>query len=149
VRRKLTLIRKALSADIDLILKIEQESFPTCWSASSFEGELAKNGCDFLVFESDGVMAGYIIFCYIIDEAELVRVAVSEGFRNKGIAARLLHFCINNHPEVSSIHLEVEETNNGAICLYKKFGFEETGKIADYYGKGRDAVRMSVTLGRD
>jgi ribosomal-protein-alanine N-acetyltransferase len=137
------LIRKAVSADIEKIVKIERDCFSRPWSEKSFEMELEKKNCEFLVFESDADIAGYIIFWYIIDEAELANIAVAEKYRKKGIAAKLLQFCVDKHPDISSIFLEVEETNSGAICLYRKFGFEVSGKIKDYYGRGRDALRMA------
>lgn len=140
------MIRDAKPADIEDVCRIEAENFSRPWTRVSFENELVKDNCDFLVYESDGRVAGYIIFWYILNEAEIGNIAVSVDYRRRGIAAELIKMCINKHPEVSTVFLEVEKTNTGAICLYEKFGFTETGLIRDYYGKGRDAQRMCLDL---
>lgn len=140
------MIRDAKPADIAAVVEIEAECFGRPWSESSFMSELDKDNCDFLVYEIDGQVAGYIIFWYILDEAEIGNVAVSGSYRRKGIACNLLDECISKHPEVGNIYLEVDKTNTGAICLYSKYGFQNSGYIKDYYGKGKDALRMTLTI---
>lgn len=140
------MIRKARSADIDSILEIEQESFPRPWSRNSFEIELYKISGDFLVYDVDGIVAGYIVFWYILDEAELAVIAVSKKFRRQKIAEKLLKYCIEEHSNISIIYLEVEKTNEAAVALYEKFGFNINGVIKDYYGAGRNAFRMSLSV---
>lgn len=124
---------------------IEKDSFPVPWSRHSFEIELNKLNGDFLVYDIDGAVGGYIVFTYVLDEAELAVVAVSENFRRLGIAEKLLAHCIRQHAEISTVYLEVEKTNAPAVALYKKFGFNINGEIKDYYGAGRHAYRMSLS----
>lgn len=140
------MIRDAKPADIVSVIEIETDSFGRPWTELSFISELEKDNCNFLVYESDGQVAGYIIFWYILDEAEVGNIAVSRKHRRKGIANKLLDECVSKHPEVRKIYLEVDKTNTGAICLYTKYGFENSGYIKDYYGKGKDALRMSLTI---
>ncbi|ADD68214.1 ribosomal-protein-alanine acetyltransferase [Denitrovibrio acetiphilus DSM 12809] len=140
------MIREAEHADIDSVCLIEKEVFKRPWSESSFVAELTKVNCDFLVYEINGEVAGYIIFWYILDEGEVGNIAVSPLYRRKGIARKLLDACILMHPEVSNIYLEVDKTNAGAICLYSEYGFEDSGTIKDYYGKGMDALRMYLSI---
>ncbi len=137
------MIRNASHDDLDAILEIENGCFPRPWSRKSFEAELFKIRSDFLVYEECGEVAGYIVFWYILDEAELADVAVAEKFRRRGIASRLLTHCVEKHEEIDVIHLEVETTNVSAISLYEVMGFKPKGQIKDYYGEGRHALRMS------
>lgn len=124
------MIREAKPADIDAIYQIEIDNFDNPWSTDSFMVEFKKQKSDFLVYEIDGQVAGYIIFWYILDEAEIGVIAVSKSHQRKGIAVKLIKYCITKHPEVNRIYLEVDKTNSGgAICLYKKFGFKTTGYI--------------------
>lgn len=139
------MIRDAKPSDIDQILSIERENFDRPWSELSFLNEFKKDKCDFLVCETGGQVAGYIIFWYILDEAELANISVSKKHRRKGIAAELFNTCLKMHPDVSRIYLEVDETNTGAICLYEGFGFKKTGYIKDYYGKDMHAQRMTLS----
>jgi len=140
------LIREAKPADIGSVAEIEMASFGKPWSLSSFIAELEKDNCEFLVYEINGQVAGYIIFWYILDEAEIGNIAVSYNHRRKGIGRKLLDECISRHPEVGNIYLEVDKTNTGAICLYSKYGFKNSGYIKDYYGKGSDALRMMLSV---
>jgi len=140
------LIRDAEPADIERIFEIEKDNFTRPWTKTSFLNEFKKQNKEFLVYEIYGQIAGYIIFWYILDEAELANVAVAKNCRRQGIAAKLLKYCIKRHPEVSRVYLEVEKTNTGAISLYRKFGFKTTGFIKNYYGNDRDAQRMCLSL---
>ena len=82
------MIRNASHEDLDAILEIENGCFTRPWSRKSFEAELFKIRSDFLVCEECGEVAGYIVFWYILDEAELADVAVAEKFRRRcGISA--------------------------------------------------------------
>ena len=47
---------------------------------------------------------------------------------------------------IRKLFLEVEHDNGPAIALYEKFGFAGYGYRRDYYGKGKDAVLMSLEL---
>lgn len=140
------MIRDARPADLEQIIAIEHENFNRPWSEISFLNEFKKNKCDFLVYEENGHVAGYIIFWYILDEAELANIAVGKKHQRKGIAAKLFNTCLKKHPEVSMIYLEVDKTNTGAICLYERLGFKTTGNIKNYYGKDKDAQRMALSL---
>jgi ribosomal protein S18 acetylase RimI-like enzyme len=40
--------------------------------------------------------------------------------------------------------LHVAATNAAALALYAAVGFERDALLVDYYGRGRDAVRMRV-----
>jgi len=146
VRQRLTLIRDAKPADIDAIYQIEKENFNRPWSEISLMNEFKKQKSDFLVYEINGLVAGYIIFWYILDEAEIGIISVSKDHQRKGIAVELLKYCISMHPEVNRIYLEVDKTNSGAISLYNKFGFKTTGYIKNYYGNGKDAQRMALSF---
>jgi len=71
-------------------------------------------------------------------------VAVHRSARGRGLGERLMRVAMRRLESlgVSYISLEVRTTNRAAIRLYRKLGFGEGRKIADYYGHGRDAVRM-------
>ncbi len=49
------------------------------------------------MYEIDGQVAGYIIFWYILDEAEIGVIAVSKSHQRKGIAVKLIKYCITKH----------------------------------------------------
>ena len=78
-------------------------------------------------------------------EAELITIAVDEGCRRQGIGKALFAHMKKLYGENVLWHLEVACENNGAIQLYKGFGFEITSTIANYYGDGKNAFRMILS----
>jgi len=60
-------------------------------------------------------------------------------YRRKGIAQKLLDFCLNNNFE--SVSLEVRADNSAAINFYLKNGFEKVSTRDKYYGDV-DAIMM-------
>jgi len=69
------------------------------------------------------------------DEGNLVSIGVDDEFREMGIATTLLDIIYEMALErgVTSINLEVRESNVPAISLYEKEGFEAVGKRKNFY----------------
>ena len=88
------LIGEYEAGDIDQIIAIERESFPTPWSASIFRGEIASPISRVLVAKFDrdpgARVAGYIVYWQVVDETHLHNIAVRSDMRRQGIASRLL-----------------------------------------------------------
>jgi len=100
----------------------------------------------FAVFR-DEKTAGFLILSTVLDEAELLEVAVSENFRRSGIASELMNeifeWCKKNG--IVQIFLEVRESNFPARAYYRKFGFTEDGVRKNYY---RDPVENALLMSR-
>jgi ribosomal-protein-alanine N-acetyltransferase len=62
------------------------------------------------------------------DEVEVLNLAVDPAFRRQGIGTRLLLSIASRH-----VFLEVRESNEGALRLYRKLGFQEVGRREKYY----------------
>ncbi|MDP8003422.1 MAG: ribosomal-protein-alanine N-acetyltransferase [Caldisphaera sp.] len=79
----------------------------------------------------------------------VISIAVLPEYRKKGIGSMLLNEAINRmklNYNVEAVYLEVRVSNNEAINLYKKYGFEEVRIINEYYRDGEDAYVMVKTL---
>lgn len=79
-------------------------------------------------------------FCAImqnLDSADLLDIAVLPDYRKCGRGAALMQFMINDLAKkgVSQIFLEVRKSNDSAIALYKKFGFEQISYRKNYYSE--------------
>ncbi|HGV3502010.1 GNAT family N-acetyltransferase [Providencia sp. PROV259] len=76
-------------------------------------------------------------------------ITVSEAHQRKGIGSKLMQVMVDycdNWLNVRRIELEVFADNDNGIGLYKKFGFEQEGRMRDYAfrdGQYVDAVMMS------
>lgn len=136
------MIRKAALSDLDDIYKIEQSSFDEPWSRVSIEAEFYKDYADVHVYEDNGRVLAYIITWHIMQEAELVTIAVDERYRRHGVGRQLLMYMLDYYKDCNLWHLEVNCCNSSAISLYESFGFKVNGTIENYYGNGKHAYRM-------
>ena len=140
------IIRQAAAEDAEAIFEIENMCFPDPWSLESIEYEFEENPRAFyVVAEHSGEIVGYAGLWWIEDEGHITNVAVKPGFRNRkigeGIIAVLLDFTIQEG--ISHHTLEVRRTNEPAINLYEKFGFEVEGVRKGYYQNNKeDALIM-------
>jgi [ribosomal protein S18]-alanine N-acetyltransferase len=147
------IIGKCEEDDLDEILEIEKDSFPTPWSQDLFHSEMINPLSRILVgraADAQGrAVVGYIICWRVADEIHLHNIAVRRDLRRGGIASRLLSKAIlDSRPEGARwMTLEVRRSNLSAQKLYEKFGFSQKGVRRAYYSDtGEDALIMSADL---
>ena len=142
------LIRNMTLDDIQATAEIEKKCFSLAWSEKSFEDSITRDDTIFLVCE-DEVIVGYIGMYICFDEASITNVAVSPEYRKKGYGEMLV-MTAKEAAKVSgaeSILLEVRVSNEPAISLYKKQGFEELGIRKKFYEHPvEDAIIMKVGI---
>jgi [ribosomal protein S18]-alanine N-acetyltransferase len=132
--------------------EIHAHSFARPWSPIDFERMLTDRAIigDGLFFGRDGVPQGFCLSRIVIDEAEILTIAIAPGLRRRGYSRTLLekHLEVLRMRRVASVHLEVDEGNAPARALYRRFGFVETGRRAGYYQKadGSQATALTMTL---
>ena len=140
-------IRPADLSDAEAILALERASFAVPWSESSIRRDLESNpAAHYLVAVEEGNVVGYIGMWAILDEAQVMDIAVAPAARRRGIGRELVARLIEEARELGldRILLEVREKNTGAIALYAAMGFESDGLRRGYYLDDRDnAVLMS------
>ncbi len=139
-------IRQAKPGDEGAIYEIEKICFPDPWSLESIRYELEENERAFYVVAvHSGRVVGYAGLWWVLDEGHITNVAVRPGYRNRKIAEGLLSVLIGHTVEAGVLHhtLEVRMSNEPAINLYRKFGFEDAGVRKGYYRfGGEDALIM-------
>lgn len=141
--------------DINEVALIEKESYIVPWTSEAFIRELnltisrsivAKVAADF----NRIVVAGYIIFWVIDDEAELQKITIQSNFRRQGLASVLIKEMFNllKAEKCRYCVLEVGSSNESAIRLYHKFGFSIKSIRRQYYSEtGEDALIMEADIG--
>ena len=100
----------------------------------------------FIVAEDgEGGVLGYAGLQVVLDEGYIDNIAVDPNARRHGVADELLDvFCRFGAANLAFLTLEVRASNEPAIALYRKHGFEEAGRRTDYYTKPKeDAVIMT------
>ena len=80
-------------------------------------------------------VVGYAAILCAADEGNLISIGVLEEYRQMGIATELLDIAYEMAAQrgVTSINLEVRESNHAAVHLYEKEGFVKTGKRPGFY----------------
>jgi len=129
------------------VYNIECESFTDPWPLSAFEKSGENGTRRFYVAQDGNVILAYGAVMTVLDECEILRIAVRKKSRKSGIGSLMLKYMINECYRKKSrfFYLEVRESNIPAIGLYKKFGFSENGRRKDYYTKPVEAaVLMSL-----
>ncbi len=117
---------------------------------SLFIGDIINKKSQHKVFAAfrDEKIAGFLILSTVLDEAEILEVAVPENLRRCGIGSELMSeifgWCSKNG--ISKIFLEVRESNFPARAYYKKYGFVENGLRKNYY---RDPVENAVLMSKE
>jgi ribosomal-protein-alanine N-acetyltransferase len=138
-------IRVLELTDLSAIEAIEQKAYPTPWSRSMFASELAKPTSICLgAFEGEDLV-GYVINSRYVDAWHVMNVAVDPEHQRRGIAGALLErlFDLTRDDERRGYTLEVRVSNEDAIRLYERLGFESRGIRRGYYTDNReDAVIM-------
>lgn len=141
-------IRELKEEDFPEVLEISKQSFSIPWSLQSFVSEMLNSQSIIKVAEFDGKIAGYIVLRKILDEAELLSIAVKPELRRKGIATYLMKSVLDEIKGcVKSCFLEVRVSNKEAISFYEKMKFKKVGIRKKYYMlPEEDAIIMKLDL---
>ena len=142
------MIRNAELADIEQIYSIENESFEYPWSKSQFLKDLENEHSKNWVWTENNRIVAYLFGHLVVDEYHLHNIAVSEEFRKKGIALKLIEKMLNftNENKVKAVFLEVSSSNLPACNLYQKKGFVAQGTREKYYPNGDNALLYKLEL---
>ncbi len=133
--------------DLDEICEIEAKAYGEHhWSRESFVHEIENNLAKYYVAKGEnGQIFGYLGAWIIIDEAHITTLAVDPAHKRKKVAQSLMNCFIEDCYKnmVKYITLEVRVSNEPAINLYKKFGFNSLGTRKGYYqDNNEDALIM-------
>lgn len=151
-------IRHATSNDISQILRLERSSNGAAhWSESQYQSLIAAKDADVSTlalvaeYKANPALVGFLIARRIAIEWELENIVVAAEAQGKGIGTQLMEeLCARAQQAKSqSVFLEVRESNVAAISLYRKLGFQQTGRRKSYYSNPiEDALLFSKNLGR-
>jgi ribosomal-protein-alanine N-acetyltransferase len=149
-------LRTADARDIDAVDRVMVAAFDPrygeAWTRSQALGVLAMPGVRLTLALVDDSVAGFAMIRSIMDEAELLLLAVDPVRRRAGLGGSLLRAVEADCAArgIRKIHLEVRSTNP-AVRLYANHGFDKIGERPSYYrgreGKLSDAHTYSKALG--
>lgn len=129
------MIRRMSEADLEQLAELEKRCFSECWSYRLLEQGLYSPYDVYYVFEQEGDVFGYANLRVLAGEGEVERIAVLPQYRGKGVGRKLMDAMVRYAVSegVSALNLEVRESNETAIRLYRSYGFEQIAVRKDYY----------------
>lgn len=143
------IFRKGTEEDIEYIAELESKTFSDAWTEKGLRETFGQKQAFVTVAEVGDKVLGYCIIYYVMDEAEIARIAVVEEMRGRGIGRELLDYTCEccKGMQIQRLLLDVRESNERAIGFYKKYGFQTDGVRKNFYEMPKeDAVLMSMSL---
>ena len=99
--------------------------------------EIDKEIAGFVILQLGGTFKGYI-----------QTICIDAAYRSRGIGTKLLQFCEERILKISpNIFICVSSFNNGAIRLYKEFGFKLIGELDNFVKDGFTELLFRKTVG--
>jgi ribosomal-protein-alanine N-acetyltransferase len=134
------MLEKMNPAHVPQIAQLEKICFSDPWSENSIASELDNKLAFWLVATEGETVAGYIGSQTVMEETDMMNVAVHPDFRRQGIAEALVNGLVEHLKAMGSrcLTLEVRASNAPAIALYEKLGFTEIGRRKNYYRNPRE-----------
>lgn len=142
-------IRPMVYEDAAAVHEIDKACFTDAWNLASFQDIFKFKDNYYLLALWNGAIIGFAGILVVIDEADLINIAVLPDFQGKGVGKQLLKKIMELAKEkgVKAMTLEVRESNIKARKLYESFGFTEIFVRKQYYSSPvEDAVIMRGTL---
>ena len=128
-------IRPMCKEDIPQLAGMEKLCFSAPWSEAAFLYELNNPLSVWLVAIDDDLILGYVGSQTVMDESDMMNLAVLPQCRRQGIGEKLVASLIEHLMNRGSVSLtlEVRISNSNAIALYQKMGFSQVGRRPNYY----------------
>jgi len=148
-------LRVFTPADIESVVNINRICLPENYAPYFFLDTFNSLPQSFIVAESQGRVIGYIMCrmehgfsdvrkLHFAKKGHIISVAVMPEFRRMGIGRGLVEYALSALSSLSAdeCFLEVRISNDPAIELYNRLGFQIARTISRYYYDGSDAYVM-------
>lgn len=140
-------IKPATAENIEEILVLDCLCFMGIWKRKAYLREIESPNSSLLLLwlaEAPSPPKAIGIGCLwsIVEEAHITLLGIDPQYHRQGLGMLLLYSLLQDARKrnLERATLEVKVTNNPALDLYEKFGFEVVGKRKNYYTQtGEDA----------
>ena len=147
-----------MNDDVDRIMAVMEAAFDPAygeaWTRRQVADALLVPGTHYLLIAADQSVpledapaAGFALSRGVVDEEELLLIAVLPGLRGRGIGATLLRrFMAEARVRgATRLFLEMRE-GNPAESLYRRHGFTPVGRRRNYYRRGTGGALDAITF---
>lgn len=130
--------------DIDAIYEISKNSLPESWSREAIGSEITNTRSKYLVYEKDSTVIGFIGAMTVLDEADILNIAIDSSMRGNGYGKELLSEMLSylKQNNINIVNLEVRSSNKVALELYLSCGFVEIAVRKNYYSNPKEDARI-------
>lgn len=130
------------AGEVAEILREAREA--AAWAEESLQETVSLAGVAAFVSERNGAISGFVVGRQVVDEAEILNLAVKQGMRRQGEGGALVRRLLQRFAErqVSRVFLEVRESNAEAIAFYQGLGFQAVGVRKDYYRDPKESATV-------
>lgn len=136
--------------DIASVMVIENQAYPFPWTSGNFMDSL-RAGYDMQLLKERGVMIGYVIWMRVLHEAHLLNIALSPARQGHGLGSWMMRQFLARlkSMDIDEVLLEVRPSNESALALYRKCGFEEIGIRKGYYPNHAHVKKRGISMRED
>ncbi|HEL2027681.1 TPA: ribosomal protein S18-alanine N-acetyltransferase [Streptococcus suis] len=113
------------------------------WTLEQIASSMTSQDEDYYLAYEGQELVGFLAVQTVLDEMEILQIAVRADFQRVGIASQLMAAVMDWDGD---IFLEVRESNSAAQALYTRQHFTKIGKRKDYY---RNPVEDAVIMKRE
>lgn len=131
------------------VAELEKICFNDPWSEKSIASELENRLSLWLVALENGEVVGYVGSQSVLDQADMMNIAVHPDHRRKGIGRLLVERLCDElrGRDIAALLLEVRASNEPAKVMYENLGFAVVGVRPNYYRNPKeDAFIMRKQL---
>ena len=135
----------------DKVTKLEKKIFPAI-EHFNYDVELKKKNTGLLlVFREDDSekLIAYLVYQRMKRLAWLHKLCVVEQERQNGVGKALIQSFRQQMQKggCDTVFLWVDESRQPARALYASCGFQQSERRPDYYGPGRTALKLELSVG--
>lgn len=141
------LIESLKKEDLNEITDIEESLMETPWSLEDFDYELNQNPfAHIFVLKDQQQILGYVDIWIMYEQAQISTIGVRQDKQSQGYGQQLLSYVIKlaEQSNVEVMSLEVRQSNQRAIALYQKNGFQIQAIRKDYYQDNHEDAYLMV-----
>ncbi|HJT39893.1 MAG TPA: ribosomal protein S18-alanine N-acetyltransferase [Sphingobium sp.] len=143
--------RNAVADAMDVMTEAFDPAFGEAWTLPQLAGVMVMPGTWLTLARVDAATLGFALVRSVLDECELLLLAVHPLWRGRGIGRALLIESLKTarRKGIRSMNLEVRASNI-AIKLYENIGFEYVHRRPGYYrgndGQLHDALSFRIEM---
>lgn len=139
-------LKRIAAEQLGALLELDQACFGGLWTLEAYQRELDSPNSELIGLSTPfdpHTLLGMGCLWAILEEAHITILAVHPQYQRQGLGQALLYglLCAAEARNLERATLEVRVSNQPALALYQKFGFQTAGRRRRYYqDTGEDAL---------